>query len=147
MIGIIFVLLYLLRGLQFIGWCDMLYVLDYLFVDGVFCEGMLVVINVEKMLVVEDNLEVWVLIEVVEFKYVDGISVVCLLCKKYLQVQVFCVVGVDFWEVLMQCVGVEGILVFLVGGKFEVLVQIEFRLCQCWQVNIVGSQDGYFIFE
>lgn len=44
----------------------------------------MVVINVEKMLIIEDNVEVRELINVVEFKYVDGISVVCLVCKKYL---------------------------------------------------------------
>lgn len=118
----IMVLIYMLCGLQLIGWCDMQYVFDYLFVDGQFKQGMLVVINVEKMLIIEDNVEVRELINAVEFKYVDGISVVCLVCKKYLQVQVFCVVGVDFWEELMVCVGKEGMLVFFVGGKFEVLV-------------------------
>lgn len=44
----------------------------------------MVVINVEKMLIIEDNVEVRELINVVEFKYVDGISVVRLVCKKYL---------------------------------------------------------------
>lgn len=44
----------------------------------------------------------------------------------------------------MQRAGAEGTPVFLVGGKPEVLAQTESRLRQRWQVNIVGSQDGYF---
>lgn len=35
----------------------------------------------------------------------------------------------------------------MVGGKPEVLAQTESRLRQRWQVNIVGSQDGYFTPE
>lgn len=115
------VLIYTLRGLQLIGWRDMQYVFDYLFVDGQFKQGTLVVINVEKMLIIEDNVEVRELINVVEFKYADGISVVRLVRKKYSQAQVFRVVGVDFWEELMARVGKEGTSVFFVGGKFEVL--------------------------
>eukprot|EP01083_Nonionella_stella_P263903 895891_1 len=33
---------------------------------------------------------------------------------------------------------------FLVGGKPEVLAQTEAKLRNQWNVNIVGSQDGYF---
>ena len=47
----------------------------------------------------------------------------------------------------MQRAGAEGTPVFLVGGKPEVLAQTESRLRQRWQVNIVGSQDGYFTPE
>jgi hypothetical protein len=35
--------------------------------------------------------------------------------------------------------------VFLVGGKPEVLAQTASSLRQRWQVNIVGTQDGYFV--
>lgn len=38
----------------------------------------------------------------------------------------------------------EGTTVFLVGGKPEVLAQTEAKLRNQWNVNIVGSQDGYF---
>ena len=58
MTGTISAPLYLLRGLQLIGWRDMPHALDYLFADGVLREGTLVAINAEKMLAVEDNPEV-----------------------------------------------------------------------------------------
>lgn len=45
----------------------------------------------------------------------------------------------------MQRAGREGTPVFLIGGKPEVLIQTEEKLRQLWQVNIVGSQDGYFM--
>lgn len=144
MTGTISAPLYLLRGLQLIGWRDMPHALDYLFADGALREGTLVAINAEKMLAVEDNPEVRALIEAAEFKYADGISVVRSLRKKYPQAQVSRVAGADLWEALMQRAGAEGTPVFLVGGKPEVLAQTESRLRQRWQVNIVGSQDGYF---
>ena len=147
MTGTISAPLYLLRGLQLIGWRDMQHALDYLYADGALREGTLVAINAEKMLAVEDNPEVRALIEAAEFKYADGISVVRSLRKKYPQAQVSRVAGADLWEALMQRAGAEGTPVFLVGGKPEVLTQTESRLRQRWQVNIVGSQDGYFTPE
>ncbi|MBN0817329.1 lipopolysaccharide N-acetylmannosaminouronosyltransferase, partial [Pseudomonas aeruginosa] len=50
MTGTISAPLYLLRGLQLIGWRDMPHALDYLFADGALREGTLVAINAEKML-------------------------------------------------------------------------------------------------
>ena len=76
MTGTISAPLYLLRGLQLIGWRHMQHALDYLYADGALREGTLVAINAEKMLAVEDSPEVRALIEAAEFKYADGISVV-----------------------------------------------------------------------
>ena len=44
----------------------------------------------------------------------------------------------------MERAGAEGTPVFLIGGKPEVLAQTEQKLRNQWNVNIVGSQDGYF---
>lgn len=135
---------YTLRGLQLIGWRDMQHALDYLFADGQLKQGTLVAINAEKMLTIEDNAEVRELINAAEFKYADGISVVRSVRKKYPQAQVSRVAGADLWEELMARAGKEGTQVFLVGGKPEVLAQTEAKLRNQWNVNIVGSQDGYF---
>ena len=82
MTGTISAPLYLLRGLQLIGWRDMPHALDYLFADGALREGTLVAINAEKMLAAEEFRGTgW--IEAAEFKYADGISVVRSLRKKY----------------------------------------------------------------
>ncbi len=43
--------------------------------------------------------------------------------------------------------GKEGTPVFLVGGKPEILEQTESKLRSQWNVNIVGSQNGYFTAE
>ncbi|WP_312952760.1 lipopolysaccharide N-acetylmannosaminouronosyltransferase [Superficieibacter sp.] len=138
---------YTLRGLELIGWRDMQHALDYLYADGELRKGTLVAINAEKMLAVEDNAEVRGLIEAAEFKYADGISVVRSVRKKYPRAQVSRVAGADLWEALMARAGAEGTPVFLLGGKPEVLAQTEAKLRAQWNVNIVGSQDGYFTAE
>lgn len=135
---------YTLRGLNLIGWRDMQHALDYLYAGGVMKQGTLVAINAEKMLTVEDDAQVRALIEAAEFKYADGISVVRSIRKKYPQAVVERVAGADLWEELMARAGKEGTPVFLVGGKPEVLAQTQQKLRERWQVNIVGSQDGYF---
>ena len=135
---------YALRGLQLIGWRDMQHALDFLFADGQMKSGTLVAINAEKMLAVEDNAEVKSLIEAAEFKYADGISVVRSIRKKYPDANVSRVAGADLWEQLMARAGAQGTPVFLIGGKPEILAQTEEKLRRQWNVNIVGSQDGYF---
>jgi UDP-N-acetyl-D-mannosaminouronate:lipid I N-acetyl-D-mannosaminouronosyltransferase len=135
---------YTLRGLKLIGWRNMQHALDYLFADGQLRNGTLVAINAEKMLTAEDNAEVRALIDAAEFKYADGISVVRSVRKKYPQADVSRVAGADLWEALMARAGEEGTPVFLIGGKPEVLAQTEAKLRQQWNVNLVGSQDGYF---
>ncbi|MGL4726549.1 MAG: lipopolysaccharide N-acetylmannosaminouronosyltransferase [Scandinavium sp.] len=139
--------LYTVRGLQLIGWRDMQHALDYLYADGEMKQGTLVAINAEKVLTAEDNADVRTLIEAAEFKYADGISVVRSIRKKYPQANVSRVAGADLWEALMARAGAEGTPVFLVGGKPEVLAQTEAKLRQQWNVNIVGSQNGYFKAE
>ena len=135
---------YTLRGLNLIGWRDMQHALDYLYAGGVMKQGTLVAINAEKMLTVEDDAQVRALIEAAEFKYADGISVVRSIRKKYPQAVVERGAGAALWEELMARAGKEGTPVFLVGGKPEVLAQTQQKLRDRWQVNIVGSQDGYF---
>lgn len=135
---------YKLRGLQLIGWRNMKHALDYLYAEGSLRTGTLVAINAEKILTAEDNAEVRELIQAAEFKYADGISVVRSIRKKFPQAEVSRVAGADLWEALMARAGAEGTPVFLVGGKPEVLSQTMDKLRQQWNVNIVGSQDGYF---
>ncbi|MTH47581.1 lipopolysaccharide N-acetylmannosaminouronosyltransferase [Intestinirhabdus alba] len=137
---------YALRGLQLIGWRDMQHALNYLFAGGL-RQGTLVAINAEKMLTAEDSPEVRALIDAAEFKYADGISVVRSVRKKFPHAQISRVAGADLWEALMARAGKEGTPVFLVGGRPEVLAQTVAKLRAQWQVNIVGSQDGYFTPE
>ncbi|POU70809.1 lipopolysaccharide N-acetylmannosaminouronosyltransferase [Leclercia sp. LSNIH6] len=135
---------YDLRGLKLIGWRDMQHALDYLCAGDGIKTGTLVAINAEKMLTLEDNAQVRELIEAAEFKYADGISVVRSVRKKYPGANISRVAGADLWEALMARAGADGTPVFLVGGKPGVLAQTEQKLRDQWQVNIVGSQDGYF---
>ena len=135
---------YTLRGLQLIGWRNMQHALDYLYAGGNLKQGTLVAINAEKMLTLEDNTEVRKLINAAEFKYADGISVVRSVRKKYPEANVARVAGADLWEALMARAGAEGTPVFLIGGKPEVLAETAAKLRQQWNVNLVGTQDGYF---
>lgn len=136
--------LYSIRGLQLIGWRDMQHALEFLFAGGEIKRGTLVAMNAEKVLTSEDDPEVRALISDAEFKYADGISVVRSIRKKYPQANVARVAGADLWEALMARAGKEGTPVFLIGGKAEVMAQTVKQLRARWNVNIVGSQDGYF---
>lgn len=138
---------YTLRGINLIGWRNMQHALDYLYADGNLKQGTLVAINAEKMLTLEDNAEVRALINDAEFKYADGISVVRSVRKKYPEADVSRVAGADLWEALMARAGAEGTPVFLIGGKPEVLAETAQKLRQQWNVNLVGTQDGYFTAE
>ena len=138
---------YTLRGINLIGWRNMQHALDYLYADGNLKQGTLVAINAEKMLTLEDNAEVRALINDAEFKYADGISVVRSARKKYPQADVSRVAGADLWEALMARAGAEGTPVFLIGGKPEVMAETAQKLRQQWNVNLVGTQDGYFTAE
>lgn len=138
---------YTLRGLKLIGWRNMQHALDYLYADGNLKQGTLVAINAEKMLTLEDNAEVRGLINAAEFKYADGISVVRSVRKKYPEANVSRVAGADLWEALMARAGAEGTPVFLVGGKPEVMAETVEKLRKQWNVNLVGTQDGYFTPE
>ncbi|MCE0802687.1 lipopolysaccharide N-acetylmannosaminouronosyltransferase [Buttiauxella sp. A2-C1_F] len=138
---------YTIRGLSLLGWRDMQHALDYLYAGGSLRSGTLVAINAEKILSAERDQQVRVLIDNAEYKYADGISVVRSIRKKFPGAAVSRVPGADLWEALMQRAGGEGTPVFLIGGKPEILAQTEAKLRKQWNVNIVGSQDGYFKAE
>lgn len=135
---------YTLRGLELIGWRNMQHALDFLYAGGNLKQGTLVAINAEKMLTREDDAEVKTLINAAEFKYADGISVVRSINKKYPKANVSRVAGADLWEALMARAGAEGTPVFLIGGKPDVLAETTEKLHKQWNVNLVGTQDGYF---
>ncbi|MFJ2977122.1 lipopolysaccharide N-acetylmannosaminouronosyltransferase [Kluyvera sp. NPDC087067] len=135
---------YTLRGLELIGWRNMQHALDFLYAGGNLKQGTLVAINAEKMLTREDDAEVKTLINAAEFKYADGISVVRSINKKYPKANVSRVAGADLWEALMARAGAEGTPVFLIGGKPDVLAETTEKLRKQWNVNLVGTQDGYF---
>lgn len=138
---------YDIRGIRLWGFRNMAHFLDYLFAGHQVKSGSLVAINAEKVLTVESNPEMRTLIEHAEFKYPDGISIVRAIRSKYPQSHVSRIAGADLWEGLMERAGREGTPVFLIGGKPEVLAQTEEKLRAKWNVNIVGSQNGYFVPE
>ncbi|MBU9812556.1 lipopolysaccharide N-acetylmannosaminouronosyltransferase [Rahnella sp. C60] len=138
---------YDIRGIRLWGFRNMAHFLDYLFAGHQVKKGSLVAINAEKVLTVESNPEMRTLIDHAEFKYPDGISIVRAIRRKYPQSRVSRIAGADLWEGLMERAGREGTPVFLIGGKPEVLMQTEEKLRLLWNVNIVGSQNGYFVPE
>lgn len=136
--------LYQIRGFTLLGFRDMAAFLDYLYLGKNLKTGTLVAINAEKVLTAESQPALRQLIDEAEFKYADGISIVRSVRKKYPQAEVSRIAGADLWEGLMERAGREGTPVFLIGGKPQVLAQTEDKLRRQWNVNIVGSQDGYF---
>ena len=135
---------YDIRGISLWGFRDMAHFLDYLFAGDQVKTGALVAMNAEKVLTVESNPELSTLIGQAEYKYADGISIVRAIRKKYPEAKVSRIAGADLWEGLMQRAGAEGTPVFLIGGKPEILQQTEDKLRAQWNVNIAGSQNGYF---
>jgi len=139
--------IYSIRGIDLWGFRDMGQFLDYLFVGQRVKTGALVAINAEKVLTMESQPDIAGLIGHAEYKYADGISIVRSIRRKYPQAKVSRIAGADLWEGLMQRAGQEGTPVFLIGGKPDVLEQTEAKLRAQWNVNIVGSQSGFFTPE
>lgn len=133
-----------LRGVDLHAFNDMDSFLHFLLPDGQPRNGTLVAMNAEKMLTLEEDAQLRALIAEAEFKYPDGISIVRSLRKKYPELQVSRIAGADLWEALMERAGRTGIPVFLIGGRQAVLEETCNKLRRQWNVNIVGSQDGYF---
>jgi len=139
-----FVPQYQIRGFTLLGFGDMTEMLDYLYQSDRLKTGTLVAINAEKVLMAESQPELRLLIDAAEYKYPDGISIVRSIRKKYPHARVSRIAGADLWEGLMERAGREGTPVFLIGGKPAILAQTEDKLRRQWNVNIVGSQNGYF---
>lgn len=135
---------YQIRSLTLLGFSDMAGMLDYLCQQGRFKTGTLIAVNAEKVLTAESQPEIHQLIDAAEYKYPDGISIVRSIRKKYPQAVVSRIAGADLWEGLMERAGREGAPVFLIGGRPAVLGQTVDKLRRQWNVNVVGSQDGYF---
>ncbi|SUB84153.1 Putative N-acetylmannosaminyltransferase [Pragia fontium] len=135
---------YSIRGIDISGFRDMSQFVDYLFSDGDMKNGTLVAINAEKVMTAEQDKALRELIDAAEYKYADGISIVRSIRRKYPDANLQRIAGADLWEALMERAGQKGIPVFLVGGKPEILAETEQKLKSQWNVNIVGSQDGYF---
>lgn len=135
---------YDIRGHLLWGFHDITHFLNYLFSDQEVKHGTLVAINAEKVLIAEQDRNLNALLAEAEYLYPDGISIVRAIRRKYPQAKVSRIAGADLWEALMAIAGQKAIPVFLLGGKAEILKQTENKLRTQWQVNIVGSQDGYF---
>lgn len=135
---------YSIRGHNIWGFKDKAHFLDYLYQDGQIKSGSLIAINAEKVLTAETDAKLNMLLNEADYLYADGISIVRGIRRKYPEAKVSRIAGADLWEALMERAGKEETPVFLVGGKPEVLSQTEAKLKSQWNVNIVGSQNGYF---
>ncbi|AKH63037.1 MULTISPECIES: lipopolysaccharide N-acetylmannosaminouronosyltransferase [Photorhabdus] len=138
---------YSIRGLNIWGFRDMAHFLDHIFQRGEVKTGTLVAVNAEKVLTAEEDKALSTLLGEAEYLYADGISIVRAIRRKYPDAEVSRVAGADLWEAIMERAGKEGTPVFLVGGKPEILEQTENKLRTQWNVNIVGSRNGYFTPE
>lgn len=134
-----------IRGIDILAVKDQTAFLDFLLNENGVQYGKLIAINAEKIITAEKQPEIRELLLNAEFKYSDGMSIVKSIHKKYPQ---YCdlqrVAGCDLWYALMEKAGRLQTPVFLVGGQPEVLQQTEQKLKAQWNVNLVGSQDGYF---
>ncbi len=117
---------------------------DFLMSKGQLKTGKLIAMNAEKLVMSEEDPEIRQLLTHAEYNYADGISIVRSVKRKYPHIkQMERIAGADLWEALMQKAGELGIPVFLIGSTADTLAKVQQKLT-AWQVNIVGSQDGYF---
>lgn len=139
---------YRIRGIPVQGFRDMEQCVSALFAGGSPHPGTLIAINAEKVMAADRDATLReLMLQEGNCNYADGISVVCSIRRKYPGAQVERIAGADLWEALMQRAGQLGTPVFLLGGKPSVLAETERKLREQWQVNIVGTQDGYFTPE
>lgn len=139
---------YTLRGLQIWGFADMAQFVAHLLAPHGTKTGTLVAINAEKVMTAEESPALKALLDAAEYKYADGVSIVNSIRRKYPDSpKLQRIPGCELWEALMEEAGRQGLPVFLVGGRQDVLSEVEDKLRQQWQVNIVGSQNGYFTAE
>ncbi|PIJ50824.1 lipopolysaccharide N-acetylmannosaminouronosyltransferase [Erwinia sp. OLTSP20] len=135
---------YTIRGVRLAGFASRKAFIAHLITDRRWLPGILVAINAEKMLTIEQDRHIGALIDAARYRYADGISMVRAIHRKYPQARVERIAGADLWEGIMERAGENGSRVFLVGATPEVLRMTAEKLQQRWQVNIVGTQDGYF---
>lgn len=135
---------YQIRGLSLCGFRDIPQCLTYLCDNGQIKKGLLIAVNAEKVLAAENDASLHKLLVDAEYRYADGISIVRSIQRKYPQAQISRIAGANLWEALMKNAGHYAIPVFLIGSRPEVLSCTEEKLGHQLNVNIVGSQNGYF---
>lgn len=135
---------YRIRGIPVYGFSSVARFADFLIPAQHPRYGMLVAINAEKVLSAEKDPQLRQILSEAAFNYADGISIVRSVRKKYPGSTISRIAGVDLWQVLMQRAAEQGVPVFLVGGKSEVLQQTCDKLRRHWPIRIAGQQDGYF---
>lgn len=134
---------YRIRGVDILGFHDENELIAKLFAGDTVKTGVMVAINAEKIIISERDPALRAVIDAARYRYADGISIVRSIKKRY-STNVERIAGVDLWHTMMQRAGQDRIPVFLLGGRPEVLSTVQQRLKEEWQVEIVGSQDGYF---
>lgn len=118
--------------------------ISFLLNNGQIRVGKLIAMNAEKVVLSKENPELFGLLSQAEYKYADGISIVCSIKKKYPQYHSLeRIAGADLWLGLMQASCEYQIPVFILGGDSQVIRQTEQKLLDM-KVNIVGSHNGYF---
>ncbi len=137
-----------IRGISILAMKNQREFVDFLMNQNEVKKGKLIAINAEKVILADEDGKIQQLLREAEYKYADGISVVCSIKKKYSRLQdVERIAGADLWEALMQRAGELNIPVFLVGSKAETLTETKSKLIRQWKVNVVGEHDGYFSLE
>lgn len=133
-----------IRGIELLAVKNQQQFVDFLLAPLAIKTGKLIAINGEKVITSEQHPELKALLDNAEYKYADGISIVLSIRKKYPQLEkIERIAGADLWEALMERCGQLNIPVFLIGSHADTLTDVVEKLKK-WNVNIVGTQDGYF---
>lgn len=119
------------------------HVLSQIFSENRVIPGIAIAINPEKVLTCENDIQARNSVLNATIPYADGIGVVKVLERKTGQ-KLARIAGVDLWQAVMKKAGLEQSRVFLIGSTDETLIKCRNKLQQRYQVNVVGSESGYF---
>ena len=105
--------------------------------------GSAIAINPEKIIKSQEDLIIREILLSASIRFADGIGVVKTLSRKSGQ-KVTRIPGCELWEEVMKKAGEYPLSVFLIGAKPQVIDETKQQLIAQYQVNICGTQDGYF---
>ena len=108
--------------------------------------GVAIAINPEKILRSMEDVEVKRILQSATIPYADGIGVVKVLEQKA-NIKLSRIPGVQLWQSILARASIFKKRVYLIGSDKETLNICMVKLEQQYDLNIVGSQHGYFVDE
>ncbi len=112
--------------------------------DGEVLNSIAVALNAEKLITARNDKKTMDVLKKSDFLYADGVPIVWTINKKTNDNSTSRIPGCDLWECLMSRAAILNKSVYLLGGRAEVLEEVEKKLKLKFGLKLVGRRDGYF---